>query len=222
MDERYGAWETTRENLTERFNELKSAGLRSIHVTYPLKKDILNLVDEIDPSAKAVNAANLIIKKNDQWIAFNTDGIGFRHFLEYEHIDVCNKTISVIGAGATAHAIVHQLLNINVLKINITNRTRANAELLIGFFNHDTRLTHDFGDATSDILINATPCNLVASNSDRHKTIIDVNYSNTNPGFTGQYFNGLGLLFFQARESFYMWTKKELPITIYDELKNRK
>src|SRR5690625_3525257 len=68
--------ETTR-SFSEEMKKLKKKQLDGFNVTVPYKEKIINYLDEIDEQAERIGAVNTVLCKNNKWIGYNTDGIGY-------------------------------------------------------------------------------------------------------------------------------------------------
>lgn len=121
----------TAENLRVAIQGLKAVGISGFNVTLPHKVAIMDLLDEIDPLAKAIGAVNTVVHLNGKYIGYNTDGVGFLEGLLSLNIPLENKKILIIGAGGAARAIYYTLASQGYTNIDITNRTIEKAQLLI-------------------------------------------------------------------------------------------
>lgn len=128
----YQLFEIEREDLfAEKIKRLKEIEVDGFNVTVPYKEKILPYLDEIDEQAKEVGAVNTVLCKNDSWIGYNTDGVGYMRALlnDYPHLEKHSR-ILLIGAGGAAKGILHALLQHGFKQITITNRTIVRAEEL--------------------------------------------------------------------------------------------
>ncbi len=90
------------------------------------------LVDELDPLAKAMQAINVIVKLSDGRLkGYNTDGLGYAQSLEQKLKEQGRKLpgqkVVILGAGGTGNAIAFALADAGA-KLIILNRTVAKAE----------------------------------------------------------------------------------------------
>jgi shikimate dehydrogenase len=78
------------------------------NVTIPYKEDILPFLDEISPEAKAIGAVNCVAIKNNRWVGYNTDAMGFEKsilpFLENHY-----PRALIIGTGGASKAVAFTL-----------------------------------------------------------------------------------------------------------------
>lgn len=82
----------------------KGLPFQGLSVTAPLKEVILPHLDEIDPEAQAIGAVNTLLRRQSQWIGYNTDGKGALNAIE-RHRPVKGEPLLLIGNGGAAKAI---------------------------------------------------------------------------------------------------------------------
>ena len=56
---------------------MAAMGYMGCNVTIPYKVKVMELLDELDPSAAGAGAVNTVLFKGDRRIGYNTDGTGF-------------------------------------------------------------------------------------------------------------------------------------------------
>ena len=122
------------ENLEEAVIGLKRLGCSGWNVTVPHKSAIIPLLDELDPSAKRMNAVNTVEVLLDGTLrGSNTDGEGFVQSLEEAFDEKCKgQRVLIIGAGGAARGISYALHEAGYGPIVFTNRTIGKAEELSG------------------------------------------------------------------------------------------
>ena len=79
----------------------------SINVTTPYKPLAYDAATARAASAKLARGANLLVKKGDVVMAFNTDGQGCVSYLERTGCSFAGARVAVCGTGPTALAILH-------------------------------------------------------------------------------------------------------------------
>ena len=80
----YQIIEIPKAEFSTRASELLDT-LDGFNITIPYKQDIIPLLKEIDPPAKAIGAVNTVLCK--EWKGFNTDAAGFMGMLRHYGID---------------------------------------------------------------------------------------------------------------------------------------
>src|SRR5262249_54065969 len=120
----------------------------------------LNLMDEPDPDANRVGAVNTVIFRNGKMEGRNTDGYGFAENLRAAGVDVKNETVTVLGAGGAARAVVAALSAMDAGCVRTVNRRRERAVHFGQAFPGLAISLHDLGDAQAlrdaALLVNAT------------------------------------------------------------------
>lgn len=96
----------------------------------PHKTDLVELVDELDADAQLYRAVNTVVLRDGKIRGCNTDGRGFLQMLLEAGISPEGKTITVLGAGGAARAVVLKLAQSGARRIFVCNRTRSKAEAL--------------------------------------------------------------------------------------------
>ncbi len=132
----YERIETSETELPERIEALRDGKYAGFNVTIPHKLRVLDLVDEIDESAKNVGAANTLVRTPQGKIrAYNTD-VGA---IEAELARLANdatafrgKSAIVLGTGGAARAAISALTTLGAKPIIVRGRNQgslANAPL---------------------------------------------------------------------------------------------
>ncbi|RMF72880.1 MAG: shikimate dehydrogenase [Alphaproteobacteria bacterium] len=150
--------------LAEAMKGLAALGFAGANVTIPHKREVLALVDRVDPLARRVGAANLVLRDGrGRWLAMNSDVIGVKEALCHAAPDPAFSSTQalVLGAGGAARAVVVALLDLGMKTVVIANRRRERAEELVAGMD-DSRLKaiawHERSHALVDtgLLVNAT------------------------------------------------------------------
>ncbi len=227
-----------------RIKEVKTQNEWSgFNVTIPFKKEIIPFLDALDQTAQAVGAVNTVeISDRGEWIGHNTDVIGFIKPLQTlpESPDSC----LVIGAGGAARAVLFGLLSvIKPREIMVCNRTRSKAEELknalagradipieVAALNEMTDCNRSF-----DLVVNTTSVGMGQLKDKQPlslkgilrpgSVVYDLIY---NPQETrllqeasalgATTINGWPMLVYQAAASFRIWTGRDFPQEILQEL----
>ncbi|HET8885285.1 MAG TPA: shikimate dehydrogenase [Salinimicrobium sp.] len=130
------------------FSEIKKQEISGLNVTIPYKEKIIKFLDELTPDAENIGAVNTIKLKNDKYIGFNTDFIGFLEAIKPQLLPHHKKAL-ILGTGGASKAIAYALE-----KLGITYRfvSRKNE---IGFLNYEN-ITRAIVQEFS-VIINCTP-----------------------------------------------------------------
>ena len=199
------------------------------NVTLPYKIDIIELLDEISENARLIGSVNTIAKKGELICGYNTDRNGFGRQLDYDDIDIFDKTIAILGSGGVSRSVLCEILDRGPRKVNIYNRSLSNAKNLANNFsgNVDIFLLDDFTAEGADIIINTTSVGMApdvkacpVSNLDGitpETIVIDLIYSPEKTkllelaeNFNCKVYNGAKMLIYQAIASELIWQDKEI------------
>ncbi|MGE8206170.1 shikimate dehydrogenase [Heyndrickxia sp. NPDC080065] len=128
----YFPFHITNDQLEDAVKGMNALGIEGFNVTIPHKVKILPLLDDIDPLAKAIGAVNTVVRENDNFVGYNTDGLGFIRSLKEEwKKSLVNEKVLIIGAGGASKAIYFSLIHDGVQSVDICNRTIERARQLI-------------------------------------------------------------------------------------------
>ena len=160
-----------KQGLKDLLARLRTGELHGLNVTIPHKQNVIEFLDELTPTAKAIGAVNTIYLKESKLIGDNTDAAGFltdlRKFLAESPsplgrgAGVREKSAIVLGAGGSARAVVYALLN-DGWNVTISARRIEQAqELAISFPNYQLPITN-YANLQSlvsnlSLLVNTTP-----------------------------------------------------------------
>ncbi|HEX7667825.1 MAG TPA: hypothetical protein VF407_25030, partial [Polyangiaceae bacterium] len=126
LDHVYEAIDVADADLPAIVDALKRGEFQGLNVTVPHKLRALALADEVAKSAKAVGAANTLVRGSDgKIVAHNTDVEALRRELaalsgsEYALI---GKTGVVVGTGGAARAAIEALTALGATRIVVVGR----------------------------------------------------------------------------------------------------
>ena len=200
-----------------------------------IKKKIIPFLDTLSFEAEKTQSVNTIVFEKGNLIGHNTDIVGFDKAIKALNFNMKDKKILILGAGGVVPSIVFALIEMNVLEITISNRTKQKAENLKILFKNLNVL--EWGNLSEfDVIINATSLglnnekiNLNFSNSGKNKLFYDVIYNPTETNFLkvgkdlgNKTENGGAMFVYQASEAFKLWhgIEPEVNIETFKLLKN--
>ncbi len=215
------------ELFAETVTALGAGGLRGANVTIPHKEAALALATQATERARAIGAANTLTFDQSGTIhADNTDAPGFIAALPAP--PARGSSALVLGAGGSARAVVHALIEHGV-DVRIWNRTPERAAALAA----------DLGGQAvaqarpADLLVNCTAVGLAQTSSDfedlpltadelgTYATVVDLVYR---PGGTAllaaaqsrgcAVVDGLEMLVHQGALSLEAWTGLPAPVDV--------
>ena len=127
LDATYEAFDVTPDGFAAFISEQRDR-LSGLNVTVPHKEAALALATRVLPAARSAGAANLLIFRDGEIVADNTDGVGLlAAFAEQAGFDPAGKIVTVLGAGGAARGAVAALTEAGVSKIWVVNRTLERA-----------------------------------------------------------------------------------------------
>jgi shikimate dehydrogenase len=108
-----------REELRSLLDGVKRLGFAGVNVTFPYKEAVVDLLDEMSPSATKVGAVNTVVVRDNRLIGHNTDTTGFARAAGDLVSGSKTGTVAVIGAGGVGKAIAVALAGLGVGEIRI-------------------------------------------------------------------------------------------------------
>ncbi|HEU0293476.1 MAG TPA: shikimate dehydrogenase [Anaerolineales bacterium] len=126
------------QGLQDLLARVDSGEITGLNVTTPHKQNVIPLLDELTPTAKAIGAVNVIYLREGKLIGHNTDAPGFlsdlNRFLSNLKSEIGNrKSALVLGAGGSARSVVYALAE-DGWKVTIASRRLEQAQGLISSF----------------------------------------------------------------------------------------
>ena len=241
LDYLYLPFDITKSNLKSAVKGLMLLGARGFNVTIPHKENILDLLTNVSDEALIVGAVNTVVNEHGDLNGYNTDVYGVTESLMPYKKEISGSTVSVVGAGGAARAVIYSLIkNFKPKKIFIINRNEPKAEALKTYFSDKMKFDAiktrelfppDIVDIFngSALIVNATSVGMFPETDDaitslensfkKGQIVFDVVY---NPVKTQLIklaekegaiaVDGLSMLVYQAAKSFELWTGEEMPV----------
>lgn len=116
------------ENLPDAVRGARAQGMLGLMVTIPHKERVLALCDELDASAQAMGAANLLHFHDDKIVGYSTDGWAAIESLREEGVEVSDARITILGGGGAARSLAISFAQAGAREIIIANRTVERAQ----------------------------------------------------------------------------------------------
>jgi len=131
LDATYEARRIRADEWSGALASLHREGIAGCNVTVPHKARALADAARATDAARAIGAANTLVRREDGWEAANTDGPGFLDWVaDLGGEPLLAREALVLGAGGSARAIVWALLHAGCPRVRVANRTVARAEEL--------------------------------------------------------------------------------------------
>jgi shikimate dehydrogenase len=226
IDGVYEHAEIAPQDFTSFVRGFEANGFVGGNVTIPHKEAAFALLDEADPSAAALEAANTLWLQDGRLHGANTDGFGFLANLDEAAPgwEGRRRLAVVLGAGGAARAVAHALGQRGFGRVAIVNRTAERAAAVAALAGRAGEVADWAGlprllpDA--DLLVNATSLGMTGKDPlivdlDRLNPVAVVNDLVYVPLETGLLaaarargnvvVDGLGMLLHQAAPGFEKW-----------------
>ncbi len=145
----YSIKELKREELKD---FILQKNFKGINVTIPYKQDVIPLLDEVAPEARAIGAVNTIVNRDGVLCGYNTDFGGMRALIERAGIVVKYKKVLILGTGGTsltATAVCERLDAKEILRVSRSGNG--------GAITYEQAYEHH---SDADVIINTTPCGM--------------------------------------------------------------
>jgi shikimate dehydrogenase len=151
------------EGLAAALRALHPLGYAGCNLTIPLKQHAMEIVDEVDTTAKRIGAISCVIVRPDGSLAgTNNDWYGFIHNLKqaWPRWRAGAGPVVVMGAGGGSRAVCYGLMQEGAKEIRLVNRTRARADAIAAEFGGPIRVLpwesrHDALEGAA-MVVNAT------------------------------------------------------------------
>lgn len=143
-------------NLDNLHTLIISHSLTGFNVTIPYKKEIIPLLDEIDPVAKEIGAVNtvkvILSSGRPNLKGFNTDAPAFLQTLK-PHITPHHRHALVLGTGGAAQAVAWALRKLDIDHTFVSRNPKQHHNS-VGYDDIVKMRQSDFGHT---IIVNTTP-----------------------------------------------------------------
>jgi shikimate dehydrogenase len=218
---------------------MRALGIEGLNVTMPHKNAVIGFLDEVDQTAKLLNAVNTVKNEDGKLYGFNTDGVGALKALRENGVDPKGKKVTLLGAGGAARAIAFALAP-EADELSIVNRTLKPAaelaNLLHQTFNSKavaytlSPLAVKATLAEADLLINATSVGMKPNANQTpvkrqwlkpDLAVMDIVYDPIETKLAkdakaagAKVVSGVEMLIYQGAASFEIWTRCKAPVEV--------
>ncbi len=220
--------------LAELFQRMRTGDINGLNVTVPHKLNVMALLDDLTPTARAVGAVNTVLCNGGNLIGENTDVSGFLDDIkQYIQLGDGGRAL-VLGAGGGARAVVYALAEQGWEVFIVSRRAEQAAQLAADFMQLKTKPIHLSCELTNldmatenlniQLMVNTTPLGMqpheqlspwpVEVRLPADCFVYDLIYEPAETNLLRmakeqglKHSNGLGMLINQAARSFVLWTK---------------
>lgn len=223
--------------LKDLLDRVRSGEITGLNVTIPHKQNVIQFMDELTPTAKAIGAVSVIYLRDHKLVGDNADAHGFftdlKNVFDFSSL-VIPPSALILGAGGSARAVVYALIK-NGWNVTIAARRIEQAQELAAQFEKVNTIELDLQTSqlsNFQLIVNTTPLGMTPNINTSplpedillpsHAVVYDLVY---NPSETklvrdarAQGLNattGLGMLIEQAAFGFELWTGYKLSSEIF-------
>jgi shikimate dehydrogenase len=151
LDFVYKAFST--DDLEGAVRGVRALGIRGCSVSMPFKSAILPFVDEVEPSAEAIDAANTVVNDDGRLTAANTDVEAVEELLVRNAVPRDSRVL-IRGSGSMASAVIAAFRNAAFADVTLCARNATTGRALADRFGA-AFLPEPAGGF--DLLVNVTP-----------------------------------------------------------------
>lgn len=138
--------------------------IRGAAVSMPHKEAVIPFMDEMDPSASAIDAVNTIVNTDGYLKAYNTDYQAVVDSLKNHKVDT-DFSVVVRGSGGMAKAVVAAFKDSGFTKLTIASRNEVTGKALAEKYGFTWCGESSISDISgADILVNVTPLGMSGGN----------------------------------------------------------
>lgn len=142
----------TTEDLPGAIAGIRALGIRGCGVSMPFKEAVIPLADNLDESARVIDAVNTLVNDDGFLTAYNTDYVAVRSLLK----PVANSaSVLVRGSGGMAKAVVAALRDSGFSDVTVIARNAGTGRELADRYGFTWQPNGN--GAGGDLLINVTP-----------------------------------------------------------------
>ncbi|MDR0298451.1 MAG: shikimate dehydrogenase [Streptococcaceae bacterium] len=237
--------------LKAALGNIRLLNMYGVNLSMPYKQLAMWYVNDLSESAKLIGAINTIENRDGTLIGHNTDGLGFWRMAAKNGFRPAGESVVVLGGGGAALAIIAEAALQSASKITVLARRSASFQPLseklqtlsaltgikIELFDINQVEKTSSAVTESKIVVNATSVGMDGLSSplasavkfDSGQFVADAIYKIPETPFLknaksqgARTANGVGMLLYQAAESFKLWTGKDMPVTaIQKELEKK-
>ena len=160
LDFIYKAFTTT--DIAAAIGGVRALGIRGCSVSMPFKQDVLALVDEIEDSARVIEAVNTIVNDDGVLTASNTDYIAVAQLIA--DLDP-RQSVLIRGSGGMASAVGAAFRDAGFAAGTIAARNSGAGRSLADRLGYQCR--REVGDVHASVIVNVTPIGMADGPEER-------------------------------------------------------
>lgn len=198
---------------------LHNSQAKGFNVTIPYKEKIIKYLDGLDESAQKVGAVNVVKRRDDGWIGYNSDYIGFKQSLYNFLGGYLPEKALILGTGGASKAVAAALADVGI-SYQFVSRTPEK-----GGFSYQSLKHHPNWQNEFQLIVNCSPVGTFPNSNQApdldyeklkaHHFLFDLVYNPPETLFLkkglekgAKVKNGLEMLELQAERAWEIWNSK--------------
>ena len=239
---RYLAFEVDPKNLRAAIEGARAMHFAGLNLTVPHKLLAVDMVDELDISAKTWGAVNTIRFEGQssqpvevRAVGYNTDADAIATALREDlKVELRGAKVLLLGAGGAGRTAALKLAAEAVAELFLVNRTASKAQALAAEIKKQfpaVNISVGYPKAEMDLLLNATSLGLKPDDSSplddkqfslpQARAVYDMIYQPAETKLLAtakragcRTANGIGMLVHQGAKAFEIWTGQPAPVAV--------
>lgn len=143
--------------LATLLDRAEAQGFAGLNVTFPYKREVIDLLDVLSDAAQKVGAVNTVVFRDGKRFGHNTDFWGFAESLRRGLPNFDRKVVLLLGAGGAGGAVGHALRETGVETVLVYDTSIAAAEALAKDIGGQAVTDLAKAAAEANGIVNATP-----------------------------------------------------------------
>ena len=142
----------------------RTMGFAGLNITYPCKRAVIPLLDDLSDDARAMGAVNTVVLRHGAVVGHNTDGPGWAWGFRRTLPNADLSRVVLLGAGGAGSAIAHAALRLGTRQLVVFDRDAERAHeaadgLACRWGKSSVRAATDLAEAMAGAtgLVHATP-----------------------------------------------------------------
>jgi shikimate dehydrogenase len=164
LDFLYKAFTTT--DIGAAIGGVRALGIRGCSVSMPFKQAVLALVDEVEPSARIINAVNTIVNDDGHLTASNTDYLAVQRLIDQYALDP-GSSVLILGSGGMASAVGAAFRDRGFTSGTVVARNEDTGRALAERLGYD--YAADAGARSAEVIVNVTPIGMAGGPEERRQ-----------------------------------------------------
>jgi len=133
--------------------------LCGLNVTIPYKEQVIQLLNDVDATAKKIGAVNVIKIKDGKLRGFNTDSDAFLESVQKWFPNETGSNALILGTGGSSKAVQEALKKLNI-PFQIVSRTKSSGTITYEELEKDGSIV-----TKANLIINTTPLGMSPNTS---------------------------------------------------------